>query len=178
MPNNFKNGLLWSAALLWTESLTGWIWNGVISSAIWHTANAVQYWLSNVWNWNHLLEQWASFIGADAPLAYWASEVLWNIVLPGALGIWSAYAGWKKYQEEWWIQWAISGIEKSALVYGFGWAIGWWIGLLSTPFVAPVLATWLGIYGIKKLAPAIALAANDNVSKINPMNLLKKDKAA
>ena len=171
MSNARNNALLWWGSLLLAEWLTWGIWNWVISSLIWNTANAVFYWLNNIWNGNHLLEQWVSQIWFDAPLASSTTSILGNFILPGALGIWSAYIGLKKYKNQWGIKWAYNWLEASALTY---WSIGliWgWVGLLSAPFVAPVLAWWLWMYGIKKLAQA----ANDNVSKINPMNLIKKD---
>ena len=118
-------------------------------------------------------------LGVNAPFASNVASVVWSIALPIAIGAGSAYMGWKEYKKQWGVKWAYNGIEKSALLYGWLGAIGWGIGLLSAPFVAPVLAGWLGMYGVKKLAKA----ANENVSKINPMNLLDKgakdiDKAA
>jgi len=129
------------------------------------------YWLDNVWDANHLLEEWIAQIGLNAPLAANATSILGNFVLPGALWLGSAYIGWKTYKNQWGFKGAINGIEKSAFIYGWAWVIWGGVWLLSAPFVAPVLAGWLGIWWVKKLAAA----ANDTVSKVNPMNLLQKD---
>lgn len=161
MSNRLKNWLLWTSALVWTEALTGWIWNGAVSSVVWHTANAVQYWLNNIWANNHLLQQWASQIGIHAPFASSASSLLWNTILPWALWAGSLYMWWKRYEEQWGLAWAYNGVEKSALTYWIGGLIGWGIWLFSAPLVGTIWAAWLGMYWVKKLVQAV----NDNQSK-------------
>lgn len=161
MSDRFKNWLLWTSALVWAEALTWGIWNGAVSSVVWHTANAVQYWLNNIWNSNYLLQQWASQIGVDAPLAAEASSILWNTIFPWFLWLGSAYLWWKRYEEQRWIAWVYNGLETSALTYWISWFIGSGIWLFSAPLVWTIGAAWLGMYGVKKLVQA----TNDNKTK-------------